>query len=119
MDKILADKAKTRKELADLPFDEKLTIMEKIRERSALLAENPLRKQSSPTTAVVIVAGGSVVLSGLDARKTVTTPPAFHQLQHQSNILQNSGTGVAIARSQAGRYKLAPMVQTEFESESQ
>ena len=53
MDKILADKAKTRKELADLPFDQKLAIMEKIRERSALLAENPLRKQKPPTTAVV------------------------------------------------------------------
>ena len=48
MDKILADKVKTRKELADLPFDEKLTLMEKIRERSSLLAENPLRKQKAP-----------------------------------------------------------------------
>ena len=46
MDFILADKIKTRRELADLPFDEKLTIMEKIRERSALLAENSLRKKN-------------------------------------------------------------------------
>ncbi|HEX4120487.1 MAG TPA: hypothetical protein VH619_07720 [Verrucomicrobiae bacterium] len=50
MNKILADKLKTRKELADLPFDEKLTIMEKLRERNAMLAENPLRRQSSTTT---------------------------------------------------------------------
>jgi len=82
MDKILAGKLKTRKELAALPFDKKLDLMEKIRERNALLAENPLRKQKPPTTAVVIVAGGSVMLSGLDAHKTGTTPPVCHQLQH-------------------------------------
>ena len=69
MDRILADKAKTRKELAALPFDEKLTIMEKIRERSALLAENSLRKQSFPTTPVVVVSGSGEVASGLDVRK--------------------------------------------------
>ena len=49
MNRIVADKLKTRKELADLPFDEKLAIMEKIRQRSALLAENSLRQQKPPT----------------------------------------------------------------------
>jgi len=44
MAKMLADKLRARKELAGLPFDQKLEIMERIRERSALLAENPLRK---------------------------------------------------------------------------
>ena len=47
MDKILADKLATRKQLARLPFDEKLAIMEKIRSRSVLLAENSLRKPKS------------------------------------------------------------------------
>jgi hypothetical protein len=47
MDKILAGKLKTRRELAALPFDQKLEIMEKMRARSALLAENPLRKPKS------------------------------------------------------------------------
>jgi hypothetical protein len=45
MDKIMAGKLKTRRALAALPFDQKLDIMEKIRERSAALAENPLRKR--------------------------------------------------------------------------
>jgi hypothetical protein len=51
MKRILADKLKTRKELAGLPFDEKLAIMEKIRQRSALLAENSLRQQNPPALA--------------------------------------------------------------------
>jgi len=45
-DKILAAKRQTRKELARLPFEKKLEIMEKMRERSALLAENALRKRN-------------------------------------------------------------------------
>jgi hypothetical protein len=57
MDKIMAGKAKTRKELARLPFDEKLAIMEKIRQRSALLEESSLRKQEPPATALASIAG--------------------------------------------------------------
>ena len=57
MDKILADKAKTRKEPASLPFDKKLAMMEKIRRRSALLAENLLRKQKPPAGALASIAG--------------------------------------------------------------
>jgi len=58
MNRILADKVRTRKELADLPFDEKLAIMEKIRERNAMLAENVLRNQTPPPASGVVVAGG-------------------------------------------------------------
>jgi hypothetical protein len=43
MEKILAGKRKTRKRLAALPFEQKLTLMEKMRDRSLLLAKNPLR----------------------------------------------------------------------------
>jgi phenylacetate-coenzyme A ligase PaaK-like adenylate-forming protein len=42
---VLASKLKTRKDLANLPFEKKLEIMEKMRERSALLAKNSLRNQ--------------------------------------------------------------------------
>jgi hypothetical protein len=37
MEKILADKINERKRLASLPFEEKLTLMEKMRERSLLI----------------------------------------------------------------------------------
>lgn len=119
MNKILADKIKTRKQLAALPFEEKLAIMEKIRQRSTMLAESPLRKQMPPVTTSVVVAGGAVVSSGPDAHKTGLTPPAYHPPQGQSNIRQNSETVTGIVRSQAGRSRLVPMVQTEFEAESQ
>lgn len=44
--RILAAKLAARRALADLPFDKKLEIMEKMRERNAILAENPLRQKS-------------------------------------------------------------------------
>jgi hypothetical protein len=52
MDKILAAKLKMRRELADLPFDQKLDLMEKMRERQQMLAENPLhyRAQAAKET---------------------------------------------------------------------
>lgn len=43
MDRIVAGKAKSRKRLAALPFSEKIVILEKLRDRSLLLARNPLR----------------------------------------------------------------------------
>lgn len=42
---ILEEKAKNRKRLAALPFAEKLRMLEMMRERSLLLAQNPLRKR--------------------------------------------------------------------------
>ena len=47
MNNILAEKLKTRKRLAALSFEEKLTMMEKMRDRERLLATNPLRKHAS------------------------------------------------------------------------
>ena len=52
MDKILAAKLKMRRELADLPFDQKLDLMEKIRERNRMLAENPLHYRTQATKPV-------------------------------------------------------------------
>ncbi len=43
MEKILADKRKTRKRLAALPFEQKLTLLEKMRDRSLLIASTSLR----------------------------------------------------------------------------
>jgi hypothetical protein len=43
MEKIMVGKRKARKRIAALPFERKLTLMEKMRDRSLLLAKNPLR----------------------------------------------------------------------------
>ncbi len=44
MRKILESKHKMRKELASLPFSEKLKLLEKLRDRSLAIAANPLRR---------------------------------------------------------------------------
>ena len=50
MQKIIESKGAARKKNADLPFSEKIKILEKLRDRSRLLAANPLRydKKTSP-----------------------------------------------------------------------
>jgi hypothetical protein len=42
-DRILADKQAFRKRLASLPFAEKVAILEKLRDRSLMIARSPLR----------------------------------------------------------------------------
>jgi hypothetical protein len=46
MAKILAGKRERRKRLAALPFAEKLALVEKMRDRSLLIAGSPLRQRS-------------------------------------------------------------------------
>jgi hypothetical protein len=45
MRRILESKRETRKRLAALPFSEKLLLLEKLRDRSLLIASNPLRQK--------------------------------------------------------------------------
>ena len=47
-DKVLAGKAKSRKKLTDLPFKEKVAILEKLRERILLFAQSRLKAKSGP-----------------------------------------------------------------------
>lgn len=49
--KLLAAKLARRKELAALPFSEKLALVEKMRDRSLLLASNPLRQRAARESA--------------------------------------------------------------------
>ncbi|MCU0771667.1 MAG: hypothetical protein MUE94_07865 [Verrucomicrobia bacterium] len=45
MRKVLASKRETRKRLVELPFAQKLVLLEKLRDRSLLIASSPLRQQ--------------------------------------------------------------------------
>lgn len=47
MQKMLESKRAARKELAALPFARKLEILEKLRDRSLLIASSPLRQRQS------------------------------------------------------------------------
>jgi len=46
MRRVLESKRESRKRLAGLPFSEKLILLEKLRDRSLLIASSPLRQQS-------------------------------------------------------------------------
>jgi hypothetical protein len=48
MDKIMAGKRESRKQLAALPFAQKLVLVEKMRDRSQLIAASSLRRQQPP-----------------------------------------------------------------------
>lgn len=47
MGKVLADKRKARKRLAALPFEQKLTLLEKMRDRNLLIASLRMRQKHS------------------------------------------------------------------------
>lgn len=45
MRKVLESKRQMRKQIATLPFSEKIKILEKLRDRSLAIASNPLRRR--------------------------------------------------------------------------
>jgi hypothetical protein len=45
MRKVMDSKRKTRNRLAQLPFSQKLVLLERLRDRSLLIAASPLRRQ--------------------------------------------------------------------------
>ena len=91
MKRILADKLKTRKSLAALPIEQKLTLMERMRDRSLLLASNPLKTRRFVTMPVVVVSGDGQLL-GFDAQTRMLMSPVFRQFPVQSDTLQNAET---------------------------
>jgi len=49
IEKILSDKRETRRQLAGLPFAQKLELLEKLRDRSKLIAASSLRQRRHPS----------------------------------------------------------------------
>lgn len=100
--KILTAKNEERQRLSTLPIEEKLEIMEKLRDM-----ELAIRK---PTT--VTVAGGVVV--GISGAQIVgLRPPAFHQSPNQSNTRQISKTLSAVLKKQPERWQIEPEPELE------
>lgn len=121
MNKILADKLRARNRLAALPFDQKLTLMERMRDRSLLISANSLRTQWSPTVPVVLVSGGAAVLSAVGANIAGLTPPACCQSLGQLNTRQNSVTLIAELRKRPEHWLVERVEESEpeFASPSQ
>jgi hypothetical protein len=94
MEKILADKTAERERVVALPFDQKITLLEKLRDRNFLIQR--------PT--VVTVTGNVVVSSVSGARISESTPPPSHQLQGQWHAPQNSGTLFVVLRKPPARW---------------
>jgi hypothetical protein len=93
MKKILADKARTRKRLAALPFDKKLAILERMRDRNIAISTSPLRSLYQTKPFVVVAANGEMMtIAG--SPSTVLKRPVVRQFQDQLNILQSSKTEV-------------------------
>ena len=51
MRKVLESKRETRRRLAQLPFAQKLVLLDQLRDRSLLIATSPLRRKHQPRTA--------------------------------------------------------------------
>lgn len=86
MDRILEGKQRFRRQLAALPFEEKVALTEKMRDRSLSIASSPLRTQIMPIVAAVVVVAtscaGEVQFYGQTAG---LTPPTCRSLQDQSD----------------------------------
>ena len=87
MRNILAAKLAARKQLAGLPFEEKLALMEQMRDRSLLISQNQLR--FTPSIVVSVEGAGLAVRA---AQEELSKPPVSRQPQGQSNIPQVSET---------------------------
>ncbi|MGD0814124.1 MAG: hypothetical protein ABSA83_11005 [Verrucomicrobiota bacterium] len=98
MDKILAAKKRSRQQLAALPFTEKVRLVEMMRDRSLLIAKNPLRTQNLRTVPVVVVSGNGVTPSESLAHTAGSMPVVARQSPIQANTLQN--VAVEAAESQ-------------------
>ena len=62
-EKVLEGKRKSRQQLANLSFEEKIAITEKLRDRSLLIASSQLRKQAMAAAGEVAPCPGEIQVS--------------------------------------------------------
>ena len=105
MEKVLEEKLAERRRVLDLPIEEKITIMENLRDL-ALSIQRPI---------VVEVSGTGVALGAPLAHKTEVMPPVSRQLQGQPRIPRNSVTLFARLGKRPEHWQLSSMEQFEPE----
>lgn len=105
METILSSKRQMRRELAKLPYEEKVEMVKKLRERSQQLASNPLRQ---PFISSVVVSGARVDSVSLGGQIREWTPLAVHQLQDAQHIPQTSEISIASLSSRNEWSKTIP-----------
>src|SRR5580704_8205045 len=92
MESILSSKRQMRRELAKLPYEEKVEMVEKLRSRSQELASNPLRQ---PFIGSVVISGAQVDSVSIGGQIRAWTPLAVHQLRDSRHIPQTSEISIA------------------------
>lgn len=82
--RILEDKQRHRRHLRELPFREKVAILEKLRDRSALISQNPLRER--PFAIMQVGVNGRVVSAhaGVSKSKVYLQPPSQWSMSRSS-----------------------------------
>jgi len=105
MDRILADKASNRERIAALPIEQKLTMMERLRDMSFSI-QNPT---------VAVVSGEGVVLSALGVQIMGSRPPVGYQLPSQPHTPQNAVTLIAELRKQPERWLVEQLGESALE----
>jgi hypothetical protein len=92
MTRVLENKQKGREDLANLPFEEKIALIEKMKERGMAIAASPLRKQFQnlipKAAAAVIVIATSAGEIEISAQIPGLTPPARRLPQDQPDTHQ-------------------------------
>lgn len=116
MDKMLEIKQARRNERALLPYEEKIALVEKMRDRSLLLASNPLRQPVVMKSITFFVDGQALPLS--DGPTEVQTPLELRQSTVQTCIPQNSVVVFVELPQQYGQSlaKYPTQLQWAFES---
>jgi hypothetical protein len=91
MDEILKRKALARRKQEALSFTEKITILEKMRERDRVFAANPLRADyRQPAAILTMVASGNP--EAKVERRGVLKPRVYDQSPNRPRTLQSSAT---------------------------
>jgi len=111
MEKLLKGKREMREKLGNLPFGKKLAMVEKMRDRSLLLASNPLRRP------IISVSGDGVGSSAIGANTERLKPPVFRRSPGQSNIRQNSVSVVASLSKRTEQWNLEHLGESGCQSE--
>ena len=111
MQRVLREKAETRKRLINLPIEEKLALMEKMRDRRRLIDASSLRMKLAdmPKTETVVISGDGEVLSVLGVERTAWMRLGHHQLPTQPNTHQNSVSLTARLQKRSGQWQMTPL----------
>ena len=109
MEKILSAKRELRKQLASLPYEQKVKMVRRMRARNQRIASNPLRQ---PFIHSVTVSGARVDSISVGEKIREWTLLACHQSPDQSRIPQTSAKSVVSLLRRNGMWSLTDLAES-------